>query len=59
VPELEAAKNASPLPERADIARVDRLTRRIAEEAARRYVNREPGPLGKDAPPFTEASWAE
>lgn len=59
VPDLEAAKNASPLPERADIARVDRLARRIAEEAARRYVNREPGPLGLDAPPFTEAGWAE
>jgi len=55
--ELEAARQSTPLPPRADVARVDRLLRRIREEAARRWIQREPGPLGADAPTLAEAQW--
>ncbi|MBI4955605.1 MAG: nucleotidyltransferase domain-containing protein [Myxococcales bacterium] len=48
--ELEAARQSTPLPRRPDLARADALLRRIGAEAARRWVLREPGPLGRDAP---------
>lgn len=59
VPALEAAKRASALPARADIARADRVLRRIHEELARRFVARVDGPFGKDAPPPALAEWAD
>jgi hypothetical protein len=51
VPVLEAARDATPLPRRADLSRADALLRRIGEEIARRWVSRVPGPFGADAPP--------
>ncbi len=59
VPELEAAKVASKLPERADIVRADALVRRVSSELARRFVTNEKGPFGADAPPPPPISWAE
>jgi hypothetical protein len=59
VPELEAARDASPLPKRPDVARVDALLRRIGEELARRWITRAEGPFGRDAPPAPEAQWNE
>lgn len=55
--ELEAARKSTPLPERADVTAVDRLLRRVRAEAARRFVNDEPGPWGADAPTLPEATW--
>ena len=49
-PELEAARDQSPLPEHPDYARADRLLRRVGEELARRWVLKEPGAWGRDAP---------
>ncbi|HSN14942.1 MAG TPA: UDP-phosphate N-acetylglucosaminyl 1-phosphate transferase, partial [Anaeromyxobacteraceae bacterium] len=54
VPLLEAARDASALPRRSDLARADALLRRIGEEVARRWVERVPGPFGADAPPPPE-----
>lgn len=51
VPALEAARDATRLPRRPDLHRADALLRRIAEEVARRWLHRVPGPLGADAPP--------
>lgn len=51
VPGLEAARAATRLPARPDLARADALLRRIGEEVARRWVAQAPGPLGADAPP--------
>jgi hypothetical protein len=59
VPELEAARDASTLPARPDVARADALLRRISEEIARRWVAQEPGPFGKDAPVPPEVTWSE
>jgi hypothetical protein len=56
-PELEAARDASALPKRPDVTRVDALLRRIGEELARRWITRADGPFGKDAPPAPEAVW--
>lgn len=50
LPELEAARDASPLPAQPDFARADALARRIGQEIARRGVAAEIGPFGKDAP---------
>lgn len=50
-PELEAARDASPLPEHPDYARADALLRRVGQELARRHVLQEPGAWGRDAPP--------
>ncbi len=50
VPELEAARNATRLPPRPDLARADALLRRISEEVARRWLALAPGPFGADAP---------
>jgi hypothetical protein len=58
-PALEAARDASKLPRRPDVARADALLRRIGEELARRFVAREEGPFGKDAPPPPEVVWNE
>jgi hypothetical protein len=49
--ELEPARQATSLPRRPDVGRAHALLVRIGEEAARRAVLREPGPLGRDAPP--------
>lgn len=49
-PELEAARDASPLPTTPDIARIERVLRDAREEAARRWLSVAPGPWGKDAP---------
>jgi RNA repair pathway DNA polymerase beta family len=56
-PELEAARDASPLPTTPDIARVERVLRAAREIAARRWVLGEPGPWGKDAPEPAVASF--
>ena len=56
--DLEAARRATRLPARGDVARADALLRQIRQEAARRFVQREPGPFGRDAPPCPEARWA-
>ena len=58
-PRLEAARQTSPLPERADIARVERVLRAAREEAARRWITRAPGPWGAGAPPAPEARFDE
>ena len=57
--ELEAARQATRLPARADVERVDALLRRVRGEAARRWIEREPGPFGREAPPAPEARWEE
>lgn len=56
-PKLEAARTASPLPANPDVARADRVLRAAREEAARRWVERVPGPWGADAPPAPEAKF--
>jgi len=48
---LEAARDASRLPEQPDFAAAEALLRRIAEEVASRHVRQLAGPLGRDAPP--------
>jgi hypothetical protein len=53
-PELEAARDKSPLPEHPDYARADRLLRRAGEELARRWILKEPGPWGREAPASPE-----
>ena len=58
-PKLEAARQASPLPERADIAVAERILRAERTEAARRAIANEPGPWGRDAPPAPEARYDE
>lgn len=58
-PELEAARDGSPLPEHPDYARADRLLRRAGEELARRWVHQEPGPWGREAPAVPEYTWSE
>jgi hypothetical protein len=59
VPELEAARDASSLPELPDHARADRLARRIGLELARRWTAQEPGPFGRDAPDPPQMSMEE
>ena len=59
VPALEAARDASSLPKRPDVALIDSLLRRIGEELARRWISRTPGPFGADAPAAPEATWNE
>jgi hypothetical protein len=49
-PELERARDASPLPEEPDYRRAEVLLRRVGLEVAARYVGRQPGPLGAEAP---------
>lgn len=59
VPELEAARDASRLPKRPDIARADALLLRMGEEIARRFTTRERGVFGADAPPPPPVVWSE
>jgi hypothetical protein len=59
VPAIEDARRSSPLPERADVTRIDAMLREIATELARRYVNDVPGPFGADAPTPPSARWEE
>jgi hypothetical protein len=58
-PALDAAKEASALPARPDVARADRLLRKIGEEIARRWSQREAGAFGLAAPPPPEVEWSE
>ena len=58
MPELEAARRSTPLPEVADVGRIDRLLRRVRAEAARRFFAREPGPFGVDVPELPLARWS-
>ncbi len=58
-PELERARDASPLPRRPDVARADALLRRIGAELAKRSVEGAAGPFGRDAPPPPEVTWSE
>jgi hypothetical protein len=41
------------------LGRADRLLRRMGEEVARRWVLKEPGPLGRDAPTPPAVEWRE
>ncbi|HEY1087948.1 MAG TPA: nucleotidyltransferase domain-containing protein [Archangium sp.] len=50
-PSLEAARDASRLPEHPDFAAADALLQRVHLELARRFVQRVPGPWGREAPP--------
>lgn len=54
--ELEAARADSVLPETPDFARADALLLQAREIAAERWLAREPGPWGADAPPVPTAS---
>ncbi|MEI8258484.1 MAG: nucleotidyltransferase domain-containing protein [Deltaproteobacteria bacterium] len=56
-PDLESARSQTPLPPRPDVARADTLLKRVGVELARRWVERVPGPLGRDAPDAPEATW--
>jgi len=58
-PKLEAARQHSPLPRHPDVAAADRVLRAAREEAARRWVAREPGPWGDAAPAPPEARYDE
>jgi hypothetical protein len=58
-PALEAARDASKLPARPDVARADALLRKVGEELAARWVGRSPGPFGADAPTPPEVTWSE
>lgn len=51
-PALENARAAQKLPEEADRARADRLQRKIQEELARRYVQKDRGAFGAEAPEY-------
>jgi RNA repair pathway DNA polymerase beta family len=59
VPELERARDESPLPKRPDVVRVDALLHRIHHEVARRAIDRVPGPFGHDAVTPPEVAWIE
>lgn len=48
--QLEAARGATRLPAKPDAARADALLCKIGREAARRSLENEPGPFGRDAP---------
>jgi hypothetical protein len=54
-PRLEASRQTSPLPRHPDIAGADRVLRAAREQAARRFVERSPGPWGAQAPDPPEA----
>jgi hypothetical protein len=57
VPELEAARDGSPLPGKADVGAADALLRRVRGEMARRRDDA--GPWGREAPPLALASWED
>jgi predicted nucleotidyltransferase len=54
-PKLETARHSSPLPARGDVAAADRVLRAARHEAARRWIERAPGPWGTDAAAAPEA----
>lgn len=56
-PALEQARTSSPLPKRADIGVADRLMRDATHEIARRWVERVPGPFGRDAAEPPPIEW--
>jgi hypothetical protein len=56
-PRLEAAREASPLPRYPDVVAAERVLRSAREEAARRWVERQPGPWGAQAPEPPEAKY--
>jgi hypothetical protein len=58
-PALEEARTMSKLPKHPDVARIDALLRQIAEELARRWIGREKGPFGADAPAPPTAEWQD
>ncbi len=58
-PELEMARQVSPLPERPDLARADALLRRIRVEAARRHLSGLEGPWGAGAAPPPDVVWED
>jgi len=58
-PKLERAREASPLPRHSDVGAADRALRAIRDEAARRWVHREPNPWGACAPEPPEAHYDE
>jgi hypothetical protein len=55
--ELELARRDTRLLAHADVGRADAVLRRVREEAARRWIQREPGPFGAGAPTLSEARW--
>lgn len=57
--DLEAARQGTKLPRKADVVRADRLLRKIGEELARRFAGSAPGPFGRDAPPPPELDWSD
>lgn len=59
IPELEEARRETRLPAQPDASRADALLRRIRQEAAKRWIAAEPGPLGADAPPLPAVSWED
>lgn len=59
LPDLERARDSSPLPLRPDVARADALRRRIGQEIARRGVLCVPGPWGADAAPPPPVTWSD
>jgi hypothetical protein len=58
-PELEAARQSTPLPPRPDLARADALLRKLRAEAARRSFVGAPGPFGNGAPSAPALEWEE
>jgi hypothetical protein len=58
-PKLEGARQRSPLPRYADVARAERVLRAVRAEVARRAVERSAGPWGSEAPPPPEARYDE
>jgi hypothetical protein len=57
MPELETARQQRKLPGRPDVGRADTLLRRIGEEMARRFIQEEAGPFGRDAAAPPEITW--
>lgn len=58
-PKLEAARQTSPLPRYSDVAAAERALRSIRDEAARRWIQREPNVWGAAAPVPPEARYDE
>lgn len=56
--DLEDAREHTALPPRADVGRADALLRRVRIECARRHLDREPGPFGRDAIEPPPAAWS-
>lgn len=58
-PLLVEAWQQTKLRKQADVARADRLLRKVQNELARRWVQRAPGPWGSEAPEAPIAQWDE